>query len=412
MVKKILALVLESSVQSFIQVTVFVGFALLLFGYLDYKQQGALVERIGKSKKLQPLIGAILGIFPGCGGSILLMPLYVKGTVTFGTVIATTIATAGDSAFVTLTPAPKEFLIITSLSFLIGTAAGYLVDALHIGDKIKSKISQASLKNLTEKHRKLEADLDELYGDNQDLPRSSNLKHIGHEEGDMIDIILHHKKPFNPNRVGYKITHGFYLVFWLLIALGFILGVLDLLPLAINESPIMEKLNMIIGVLGTLFILLYMLCSRRFLQGQSHEDTEHKLYSLKETFIHNAKETSFVASWVLAAYLAYEFAVLLIGGEQVLVQVLTASGLLAVLIGAAIGIIPGCGPQIIFVSMYLKGMFPFSALLANAISQDGDALFPLIALDRKAALWTTLINTIFALVFGLLAYALEARFFF
>ena len=76
------------------------------------------------------------------------------------------------------------------------------------------------------------------------------------------------------------------------------------------------------------------------------------------------------------------------------------------LIGVAVGIIPGCGPQIIFVSLYLKGMFPFAALLANAISQDGDALFPLIALDRKAAFWSTVINTVIALAIGLGAFYL------
>jgi hypothetical protein len=31
------------------------------------------------------------------------------------------------------------------------------------------------------------------------------------------------------------------------------------------------------------------------------------------------------------------------------------------------------------------GIIPFSGLVANAISQDGDALLPLIAMDKKAA---------------------------
>ncbi|HSH34666.1 putative manganese transporter, partial [Schnuerera sp.] len=75
------------------------------------------------------------------------------------------------------------------------------------------------------------------------------------------------------------------------------------------------------------------------------------------------------------------------------------------------GIIPGCGPQIIFVTLYTKGMLPFAALLANAISQDGDALFPLIAIDKKSALWSTGFNTIAALIVGLLAYLIEVKLF-
>ena len=88
----------------------------------------------------------------------------------------------------------------------------------------------------------------------------------------------------------------------------------------------------------------------------------------------------------------------------------SSTGLAAVLLGTFVGIIPGCGPQVIFVSLYLKGMFPFSALLANAISQDGDALFPLIAMDKKSAFWATVVNTIVALIIGVAAYLLEIRF--
>jgi hypothetical protein len=44
---------------------------------------------------------------------------------------------------------------------------------------------------------------------------------------------------------------------------------------------------------------------------------------------------------------------------------------------------------------------PFSALTANAISQDGDALFPLIAIDKKAAVIASIYTTIPALVVGI-----------
>jgi uncharacterized membrane protein len=57
--------------------------------------------------------------------------------------------------------------------------------------------------------------------------------------------------------------------------------------------------------------------------------------------------------------------------------------------------------------MYTKGMLPFAALLANAISQDGDALFPLLILDRKSSLWATVITTVPALLFGVLYYYME-----
>ncbi len=154
-------------------------------------------------------------------------------------------------------------------------------------------------------------------------------------------------------------------------------------------------------------MLLYMLFAKRFIQAQTHEDAEHKLFSLRETFIHNAQETAFVGTWVFAAYLVFELAAYFSGGDRAIAALLASTGFASVMLGVLVGIIPGCGPQVIFVSLYLKGMFPFAALLANAVSQDGDALFPLIAMDRKAAFWATVVNTAVAAVVGVIAYLVE-----
>ena len=70
------------------------------------------------------------------------------------------------------------------------------------------------------------------------------------------------------------------------------------------------------------------------------------------------------------------------------------------LIGLAIGILPGCGPQILVTSLYISGAAPLSAQLSNAISNDGDALFPAIAMAPKAALVATIYSAIPALIVG------------
>ena len=46
------------------------------------------------------------------------------------------------------------------------------------------------------------------------------------------------------------------------------------------------------------------------------------------------------------------------------------------LIAILFGFLPGCGPQIVVATFYLNGYIPLSAELGNAISNDGDALFP------------------------------------
>ena len=64
------------------------------------------------------------------------------------------------------------------------------------------------------------------------------------------------------------------------------------------------------------------------------------------------------------------------------------------------GFLPGCGPQIVVTTFYLNGFIPLSAEIGNAISNDGDALFPAIALAPKAAIIATLYSAVPAFIFA------------
>ena len=75
-------------------------------------------------------------------------------------------------------------------------------------------------------------------------------------------------------------------------------------------------------------------------------------------------------------------------------------GIVVVFIAALIGLIPGCGPQIIAITAYTKDLISFPALTANAISQDGDALFPLLVRHKAASLWATVHTTVPAILVG------------
>ena len=70
------------------------------------------------------------------------------------------------------------------------------------------------------------------------------------------------------------------------------------------------------------------------------------------------------------------------------------------MIAILFGLLPGCGPQILVTTSYLNGFIPLSAEIGNAISNDGDALFPAIALAPKAAIIATLYSTIPAIIFA------------
>ena len=118
---------------------------------------------------------------------------------------------------------------------------------------------------------------------------------------------------------------------------------------------------------------------------------------VRSSFTQAAVETAFVVVWVAAAMVATALlAVLPLPG----LARMPLAGLAGVVVAATVGLIPGCGAQIAFTGLYLSGVVPLPVLLANAVAQDGDALLPLIALDRRAAVVTCALTTLPALTVG------------
>jgi subtilisin family serine protease len=149
----------------------------------------------------------------------------------------------------------------------------------------------------------------------------------------------------------------------------------------------------LLGVAGTLAALAVVAHARR------HPRIAGTDASLRGILTDGARETSTVVVGVAAAYLVWGVlrAVTGFDGTQ-----LALAGAVGVLLGAGIGLIPGCAVQIAFTSLYLAGAMPLSTLVANALSQDGDALLPLIPLDRRGALLATVVTTVPGLLVGAL----------
>ncbi|MGR3662718.1 MAG: putative manganese transporter [Paracoccaceae bacterium] len=110
------------------------------------------------------------------------------------------------------------------------------------------------------------------------------------------------------------------------------------------------------------------------------------------------EETSFISVWVIGAYLAYDYAAAFAGLD--IAAMFQSIGPVLPLIGILVGFIPGCGPQVLVSTLYINGIVPFSALIGNAISNDGDALFPAIALNPRAAFVATAYSAIPAVIVG------------
>lgn len=382
-----LSIIYDAAANAFIQVGTFVAITLLLFGYMNYKSGGKIIEHIHKHKKFQVIYGSLLGLTPGCGGAILVMPLFLKGQVTFGTVVATLIATMGDAAFVLIASAMPTFLTISIISFVTAIIFGYFIDWLKIGTTLNKPSFSDEL--LTQnKIFQPEPQFEEASCCCTNNTNSKN--QFIYQRKKWIYIFRHHVA---------------YIIFWILALSALPLGIMNLMQIDINNALPIKNLGLI-GVIGTFFSLLYNIFTHKFLADDTLPEIKSKQNSLKETLIHNAEETAFVIMWVFLALFVYELIVMISGGEDVILSLLKKTGYAAVLVGLLVGFIPGCGPHIILATLYVHGAFPFSGLIANAICNDGDALFPLIAMDKKASLLSSLYSFIPAFIVGTIFYFL------
>ena len=173
------------------------------------------------------------------------------------------------------------------------------------------------------------------------------------------------------------------IVYIIIVLPGLIIGIMQLMQL---ETPELGGLTLALGLFGAIMsIFIWALSPISAVSA-----------NLDHPFTRTTEETSFVTSWVIAAYLAYEYAFEYLGLD---IAALAEAGWLFVpLIAILVGFIPGCGPQIIITTLYLNGVIPFAAMIGNAISNDGDALFPAIALAPKMAIIATLYSAIPALI--------------
>jgi len=341
--------------DAYLAVTVFVGFTLALVYGFESHFKTDIGKALQKSRHWQVPIAAILGALPGCGGAIIVVTQYTRGYVSFGGVVAVLIATMGDAAFLLLAREPGVALGIFAVSFVLGSLFGWVIDAIHGQDFLRPKNS-----------------------DEVDCPDNSKAKWV----------TQYKSLPFTRQLDQLWIT---------LLVPGAILGVLG--AFLIEDSQIFgETIGQLeishwLGVTGALLCVFMwgITPSKNSFAGQRQEEALRM--SLWRRII---KDTNFITAWVVFGFLVYEIVVFFAGtGIEHFFKVWAP---LVPLMGVVIGFLPGCGPQIVVTTMYLAGLVPLSAQLGNSISNDGDALFPAIALAPRAAVIATAYSALPALI--------------
>ncbi len=115
-----------------LMITSFVLIMMLLIEYINVQTHGAWQLTLRKSRFGQYVLGAFLGVVPGCLGAFTVVSLYSHRAMSFGALVAAMIATSGDEAFVMFSMFPLQ--AVSGWAFiwlkLVNIAFGLLVGLL------------------------------------------------------------------------------------------------------------------------------------------------------------------------------------------------------------------------------------------------------------------------------------------
>ena len=345
-----LRIVLDSLSEAYLAVTVFVAGTLALVYGLERAFKGDIGTLLARFGRWQVLAGAVMGAFPGCGGAIVMVTQFTKGHASFGTLVATLTATMGDAMFLLLAKEPGTALGIIALSVVAGSLSGLAVDALHGRGFLQPRRPALAAKA-------------PAAGADAAAPASLRL------------------------------------LWFLLLVPGLILGVMGAFQVELGSLvalPAGVEPELWLGVAGAVLALILWAGQGRAQETPAQETAACNGCARDDFGARIMADTNFITAWVVFAFLVYELGLHFSGVDLGAAFALWAP--LVPLAAILVGFLPGCGPPIVVTTLYLTGSLPLSAQIGNAISNDGDALFPALALAPKAALVATLYSALPALL--------------
>ena len=340
---ELLDIIFNSIADAYLQVSTFVAATFLIIYGIEKALKVDATAMLRRDTIWQVPVAAGLGALPGCGGAVIVVTQYVTGRLSFGGVVAALTATMGDAAFLLIAQEPLTGLAMVVMGFVVGTASGWIINLTHGGDFLRGSHSRPG-----------------------------------------AEIDTHHNDASTPllDRL------------WMIVlAPGILLAGLVAFQIDVDAMFAIDGLDRpatLLGVIGGTLAVSMRLAPRFGLHGD-------RVFSAGGGLVRRTiSDTNFVTVWVIAAYLIFELSVYFLALD--FKTVFDGRILLTPLIAILLGFLPGCGPQVLVTTMYLSGIIPLSAQIGNAISNDGDALFPAIAIAPKVAVVATLYSAVPAVI--------------
>jgi hypothetical protein len=356
--------VIVDILKNSLSITFFVLTTMLFIEYINVRSSGTFNSIIQKNGLRQIILGAFLGVIPGCLGTYTMVTFYTHNIVTIGALTATFIATMGDEAFLLFSIQPLQAIGVFVVLFIIGIFTGVIVDLLYTKKKAD----------------KLQVAHFEIHETEQMFQKAS------------FSLIINNIKHASPHRA--LLLFGIAIIF-ILSLLGQIGHSHDFLSsFAIQHASVehIHNHDHEINWLAVTFVLLSI--------GAAYIVSSVNEHFLEEHFWSHIIQKHFIKifSWTTLVLVIVTMLNTYIHIEDFLQTYTYHILFLAVLVG----IIPESGPHIVFLSLYVSGTLPLSILMANSIVQDGHGALPLIAESKKTFLQVKFINIVVGLLVGII----------
>ena len=397
---------------------------MLMIEYCNIGSHGSLFARLKSSGINQVLIGTLLGLVPGCIGGFAAVSLFTHKLLSFGALTAMMIASSGDEAFVMLATMPLKalllFAILGALAIVTGLVCdrylfkeqnfafcpdGYEIHKEH-DSSIASPFRLSSYKDALRRPSRerllllagialfVVALLSGFAGHDHAGHDHAGHDHAVHQEAALHqEVALHedamlHQEAEHNHDLHEEAAHNH--------ALHGHATHQESLQEIIEERHLStftlhlldeEWMNCLFAIMSIVTLLFTATAKEHFIKEHLwHHVIKRHLLSI---FL-----------WTLGG-----LAVCKIGVQYLNIEEWVSSNMIfVILLAVAIGIIPESGPHLVFVTLYLNGIVPFSVLLANSISQDGHTALPLLASSRKTFLKAKAVNIVIGAVLGILLY--------
>lgn len=391
---------------------------MLMIEYCNIGSHGSLFARLKSSGINQVLIGTLLGLVPGCIGGFAAVSLFTHKLLSFGALTAMMIASSGDEAFVMLATMPLQalllFAILGALAIVTGLVCdrylfkeqnfafcpdGYEIHKEH-DSSIASPFRLSSYKDALRRPSRerllllagialfVVALLSGFAGHDHAGHDHAGHDHAVHQEAALHQEVALYEEVAHNHELHEEAAHNH--------ALHGHATHQESLQEIIEERHLStftlhlldeEWMNCLFAIMSIVTLLFTATAKEHFIKEHLwHHVIKRHLLSI---FL-----------WTLGG-----LAVCQIGVQYLNIEEWVSSNMIfVILLAVAVGIIPESGPHLVFVTLYLNGIVPFSVLLANSISQDGHTALPLLASSRKTFLKAKAVNIIIGAVVGILLY--------